>query len=103
MTNIEIARKAGEIYSELHEIHSNVGHVVDTKRRNTTIETELVMFSDIEAAIRELQPNKPFITVTVGLRSVRGKVAKRWAYFETLEDANRFIDEFSEVRIIEKW
>ena len=97
MTNVQITVMAEELYKELFKIQESSGRQVDTHKRNTTIETELVVLSQVDAEILELEPNKPYIQVSVGLSSMRGKIAKRSTYFETLEDANHFVSYFDEV------
>jgi len=99
MTNIEVINKADDLYKELWEIQTLSGRMVNTNKPNTTIETNLVVFSEVDAEIFELSAGNPYIEVTVGLHSARGKVAKRTAYFEKLEEANLFISQFDEVKM----
>ena len=99
MTNIEVIKQADDLYKTLWEIQESSNRTVNSNKPNTTIETTLEVLSNVDAEILELVAGNPYIVVTVGLCSVRGKVAKRTAYFEKLEEANLFISQFDEVKM----
>lgn len=94
-----ITKYPSTILSELHEENDKLGYVI-VPEKSIKISTELIVADENLNYTDKLTVGTPYILVIVKLMSVRGReVSCRYVYFEKIEEANKFIEEFDGMNV----